>query len=318
METGAGSQGKPRCSLCPEPAVFSDRRTGRHLCRTHFLAGIEQRVAGTIVSRNLIRPGDTVAVGLSGGKDSTALLMLLASLHPAWENVRLVAVTIDEGISGYREETIQSANRLAAALGVEHRHVTFPALFGAPLDAILTGRESQACTICGILRKRALAGAAREAGATKLATGHNLDDEAQSVLMNVLRGDLPRLVRDSSADSSGRFVPRIKPLMDVSEKEIAAYLLLRESWTDLPECPYARYALRREVRSMLSGLEYQYPGTMLNLMESKGKIEKTCAGALATDPLRSCRECGDPCSGELCQFCQLKRELGRELSGSGS
>jgi len=123
-------------------------------------------------------------------------------------------------------------------------------------------------------------------------------------------------VRDSSADSSGRFIPRIKPLMAVSEKEIAAYLLLRDAWADLPECPYARHALRREVRSILSTLEYRYPGTMLRLMESKGKIEEACTGTVAADPLRSCPECGDPCSGELCQFCRLKRTLGRELSGN--
>lgn len=314
METGS-SRGASRCSLCPEPAVFFDRHTRRHLCRAHFLADIEQRVAETVATRDLIVPGDTIAMGLSGGKDSTALLMLLTALLPGWEDVRLVAVTIDEGIDGYREETILSANRLAGTLGVEHRHVTFPALFGDSLDGILAGRESQACTICGILRKKALAGAAREAGATKLATGHNLDDEAQSVLMNILRGDLQRLVRDSSTDTSGRFIPRIKPLMEVTEKEIAAYLLLRGAWTDLPECPYARHALRREVRSMLSGLEYRHPGTMLRLMESKGKIERSCTAALAAEPLRSCRECGDPCSGETCQFCQLKKRLGRELSG---
>ncbi|MGA2917309.1 TIGR00269 family protein [Methanoregula sp.] len=316
MGNGSAMEGQPRCSLCSEPAVFFDRLAHCHLCRVHFFDRIEQRVADTIAARNLIVPGDTVAVGLSGGKDSTALMMIISKLLPSWENIRLVAVTVDEGIRGYREETIQSADRFARTLGVEHRHVTFPDIFGDSLDGIISGRESQACSICGILRKKALASAAREAGATKLATGHNLDDEAQSVLMNVLRGDLPRLVRDSSTDSSGRFIPRIKPLMAVSEKEIAAYLLLRNAWNDLPECPYARHALRREVRSMLSSLEYRHPGTMLRLMESKGKIEKSCTGVIATDPLRSCRECGDPCSRELCQLCQLKRELGRELAGN--
>jgi uncharacterized protein (TIGR00269 family) len=316
MGPGGDVQGPPRCSLCSEPAVFFDRAARSHLCRTHLLAAIEHRVADTISERGLIVPGDTVAVGLSGGKDSTVLLMVLTNLLPSWEDVRLVAVTVDEGISGYREDTVRSADLLADRLGVEHRHVTFPELFGDSLDSILAGRESQACSICGILRKKALATAARDAGATKLATGHNLDDEAQSVLMNVLRGDLPRLVRDSSASSSGRFIPRIKPLMAVSEKEIAAYLLLKGAWTELPECPYARHALRREVRSMLASLEYRYPGTMLHLMESREKIEKSCTGTITSGPLRSCRECGDPCSRDLCQFCQLKITLGRGLSGT--
>ncbi len=254
---------------------------------------------------------DTVAVALSGGKDSTALLMILSRVLPAIADVPLIAITVDEGISGYREDTIRSADRLVREFGIEHHHISFADIFGDTLDAILTGRETRSCSVCGILRKKALADGARAVGATKLATGHNLDDESQSVLMNVLRGDLSRLVRDSSADTSGRFIPRIKPLMSVSEKEIAAYLMLRDAWPDLPECPYAQHALRMEARSMLSTLEYRYPGTMLRLMESKQELGQACAGAVAAAPLRPCRQCGDPCSGELCQSCQIRQLLGR-------
>ena len=168
---------------------------------------MELRVADTIKTRQLIVPQDRVAVALSGGKDSTALLLLLHRLLPAWEDVRLIAITIDEGIAGYREETIQSAERLTGRLGIEHHCISFTSLFGESLDAFLTGRETQACSICGIMRKKALVVGAQKAGATKLATGHNLDDEAQSVLMNVFRGDLPRLVRNSRGESSREVYP---------------------------------------------------------------------------------------------------------------
>ncbi len=301
----------PRCSICEEPAVFQDRITARHLCRDHFIADLEQRVAETIRSRKMIQPGDHVAVALSGGKDSTALLMILSRLLPSWDSVRITAITVDEGIGGYREDTIRSADRLVRNLGIDHTCVSFAELFRDPLDAILKGRESAACSICGILRRRALMVAARRAGATRVATGHNLDDEAQSVLMNVLRGDLPRLVRDSGSDSAGRFIPRIKPLMFISEKEIAVYLMLQGAWADLPECPYARHALRGEVRTMLTALESRYPGTMLHLMESRQKIGRYCQGTTIAGPLRHCRECGEPCSGALCQLCQLRQSLGR-------
>jgi len=259
----------------------------------------------------MIDPLDRVAVALSGGKDSTALLLLLHRLLPLWGDVRLIAITIDEGIAGYREETIQSAEQLTGRLGIEHHCISFTSLFGDSLDAFLTGRETQACSICGILRKKALVVGAQQAGATKLATGHNLDDEAQSVLMNVFRGDLPRLVRNSSRESSGNFIPRIKPLSRISEKDIATYLMLNDAWSELPECPYTRYAMRREVRSMLSGFEYKHPGTMLHLMESKEKIERCGKGSVISEPLRSCRECGDPCSGDLCQVCLLRQSLDR-------
>ena len=299
----------PRCLLCSEPAVFHDKKTGRHLCRDHFIADIEARVAETIRSRHLIVPGDHVLIALSGGKDSTALLMILARLLPSRDSVRLSAVTIDEGIAGYREDTICSADRLVGQYGLDHVCISFTELFGGTLDTFLAGRESEACSVCGILRRKALNVAAERAGATKLATGHNLDDEAQSVFMNVLRGDLPRLVRDSGSDSQGRFIPRIKPLQFVSEKEISVYLMLHGAWAELPECPYAVHALRREVRCMLATLESHHPGTMLHLMESKAKIEARCAGLPDAEPVRHCRECGDPCSGGICQLCQLKKSF---------
>jgi uncharacterized protein (TIGR00269 family) len=303
--------GVTACSLCGEPAVIHQRHTGRYLCGTHLIADIEQRVSETIASQQQVVPNDCVAVALSGGKDSTALLLLLHHLLSSRNDIRLVAVTVDEGISGYREETVRSAEGLVRRLGVEHITLSFTELFGDSLDTILKSREAQACSICGILRKKALVMGAERAGASKLATGHNLDDEAQSVLMNVLRGDLIRLVRNSSADSGGRFIPRIKPLMYIQEKEIATYLMVQGIWEDLPECPYAIHALRREVRSMLSEIEYRHPGTMLRLMENKKTVQTAFLGKTVGEPVGSCRECGDPCSGELCQLCQLRHSLRR-------
>jgi len=303
------SPGTPVCSLCGEPAVIHQRHTGRYLCGTHLIADIEQRVSDTITSEQQVVQGDCVTVALSGGKDSTALLLLLHRLFGSHNDIRLVAVTADEGITGYREETVRSAENLVKRLGVEHITVSFGELFGDSLDTFLKGREAQACSICGILRKKALVVGAERVGATKLATGHNLDDEAQSVLMNVLRGDLMRLVRNSGADSGGRFIPRIKPLMYIQEKEIATYLMVQGVWEDLPECPYAIHALRREVRSMLSGIEYRHPGTMLRLMENKKRVGTAFSGKTPMEPFGTCRECGDPCSGELCQLCQLRHSL---------
>jgi uncharacterized protein (TIGR00269 family) len=305
-----GKPDLPRCSVCGDTAVLFQRHTGRHLCGEHLSADIEERVAATIRSEKMITPGDHVTIALSGGKDSTALLMILTRLLPAWDGVRLSVLTIDEGITGYREDTIRCAEQLVHRFRIAHLSLSFHELFAGTLDELLIGRETSACSICGILRRKALITGAQRAGATKLATGHNLDDEAQSVLMNVLRGDLPRLVRNSGLDSSGLFIPRIKPLMHISEKEIATYLVVNGMWEDLPECPYARYALRREVRTMLGTLEFRHPGTMLRLMQSKKSIETRCAG-MTQEPIRHCRECNDPCSGEVCQLCQLKHSLGR-------
>jgi uncharacterized protein (TIGR00269 family) len=312
MATGEGvPAGAVRCSLCGEPPVIRLNNPQRHLCASHLIADVEERASGTISERELVRPHDRIAVAFSGGKDSTALLVCLSRLLASWDDVSLVAITVDEGIAGYRDDTIRAAEMVTKKLGIEHICVSFTELVGDDLDTLLVGRETQACTVCGILRRKALSVAAHQAGATKIATGHNLDDEAQSVLMNTLRGDLPRLARTSDADSLDCFIPRIKPLADIAEKEIAAYLFVQDLFPFLPECPYTRYALRLEVRSMLSALEQKHPGTMRNLIKSKRAIEKQVDRSCISEPLRRCRECGDPCSGELCQVCSLRVSLGK-------
>jgi len=257
----------------------------------------------------MIADGDRIAVAFSGGKDSTALLLILREIIPAWNNIRLVAITVDEGISGYREETIKIADRLTKDLGIEHRIVSFSRMVGKDLDGILREGPERACSICGILRRKALSSAARDAGATLVATGHNLDDEAQAVLMNVLRGDLPRLVRSSGSPSGGCFLPRIKPLMEIPEKEIAVYLMVKGFFPDLPECPYTRYALRAEVRTILSAWEIRHQGAMLKILRGREKLEKALKSVPFQGKIQQCKECGEPCSGTLCQTCLLLRKI---------
>ncbi len=293
-----------RCSLCREPAVVRLIEPERRLCAGHFIEDAEARVLAAIEHECMISPGDRIAVGLSGGKDSTALLLLLHRFLPAL-GATLVAVTVDEGIAGYREDTIRAAEALTEEVGVEHEIVTFTDLFGGDLDRLLVGREAQGCTVCGVLRRGALVEAVKRTGATKLATGHNLDDEAQSVLMNVLRGDLPHLLQDTSAGHPGHFVPRIKPLAVLSEKEIVTYLLLRGYFRDLPECPYAGTALRSEVRSMLAGLEHRHPGATARLMRFRDGVRRSACPAEPAKALSTCRICGELASGEVCQVCRL-------------
>lgn len=301
----------PYCSLCSRPSVIRCRDPDRHLCAEHFCQDLTGRVLKTVTTSAMITEGDRIAVAFSGGKDSTALLLVLQEILPLWQDVSLVAITIDEGIAGYRNETLQCAERLVRELGMEHRIVPFSRLFHTDLDAILQGREERACSICGILRRRALSSAAEEAGTTKIATGHNLDDEAQAVLMNVFRGDLVRFVRDSSSPSGRCFIPRIKPLREISEKEIAVYLMVRGYYSRLPECPYTRYALRAEVRASLSALEFRHPGTMRNLVTGKQRLATLLAEVLRGREIATCRECGEPCSGTICQTCDLLKKIFR-------
>ena len=299
----AGKALQPACDLCGHPGVFLDRIRNRHLCGDHFVGEVEERVRRTIQKYGMVHPGDRLAVALSGGKDSTVLLHLLHQLLPGAD---LVAVTVDEGIDGYREATLRSAEANTRRLGIEHHVLSFHDLYGQSLDDLVQGRLNRACSICGILRRKAINTSARRAGALKLATGHNLDDEAQSVLMNWLQGDRERVLRRPEENGWPGLIPRVKPLREIPEKEVALYGILKGLFVELPECPYRHTALRGEVRGMLTTLERGHPGTMRKVVEGQAGLSKKLRSLPhAARPLRSCDLCGDPTSGRLCQACRL-------------
>jgi uncharacterized protein (TIGR00269 family) len=266
----------PACDLCGQDAVFLDRVRGCHLCGDHFLRDVEGRVRHTLWEYRLIRPGDRIAVALSGGKDSTVLLHLLRKFLPPAGDVSLTAITVDEGIAGYRDATLRVARETTARLGVEHRIVSFEDLAGSTLDAMVAAGGSHPCTLCGIQRRKALREAAPALGATALATGHNLNDEAQTVVMNCLRGDLYGFTRAPVRKPAGGGIRRIKPLFRIPEKEVALYGMLAGIFHDLPECPYAGTALRSEARRMVDRLEYLRPGTLGRIVRGQEELAALC------------------------------------------
>lgn len=255
----------------------------------------------------MIPAGSRVAVGLSGGKDSTVLFSVLAKLDV---DAEFVAVTVDEGIANYRDDTICAAETLVKKLGVEHRVISFADVCGKTLDELLAASPERACSVCGTLRRRALNMASREAGADRIATGHCMDDEAQSVLMNYLRGDLTRVTENYTTNAAELFIPRIKPLCRCTERATVAYGMVNRLLTNLPECPYTKYALRAGVRSELGVLEYKYPGTMRRIVD--GQEQLLAALGPARGEVRKmgvCERCGEPTENLLCAACTLLERL---------
>ena len=282
----------PACDLCGQDAVFLDRVRGCHLCGDHFLRDVEGRVRHTLWAYRLIRPGDRIAVALSGGKDSTALLHLLRKILPASGDVSLSAITVDEGIAGYRDATLRVAREMAAGLGVGHRVVSFADAAGSTLDAMVAAGGDRPCTLCGIHRRKVLVDTAMGMGVTAIATGHNLNDEAQMVVMNCLQGDLPRFTRPPVMDPEGGGIRRIKPLFRIPEKEVALYGMIAGIFHDLPECPYAVTALRSEVRRMVDRIEYLRPGTLGRIVGGQEELASLPSGV----PDGASRD-GDPGKG---------------------
>ena len=263
-----------------------------------------------IVRRRLLRPTDRIAVAVSGGKDSVSLLHVLTKIERVFPKAGLLAVSIDEGIKGYRAEALEIATENTGNLGVEHHVLTFRDLYGRDLDQIAEAAsakgESSVCAFCGILRRKALNVAAKSHGATVLVTGHNLDDEAQSFLMSLLRGDISHVGR-----SHGRvegFIRRAKPFSTIPEREVALYAYLKEIRHQSVLCPYAGSSIRNDVRRFLDAIEAKHPGMKFNV---RGAVDKLSPLVLRMDgTYRTCAICGESSSGELCRSCQVLQGLG--------
>jgi uncharacterized protein (TIGR00269 family) len=251
---------------------------------------------------------DHVAVAVSGGKDSLTLLGLLVKLERRFPRSKITAISVDEGIEAYRNEALELARRACAKLGVEQRVVSYRDLFGITTDEIVGMHLPQTpCSYCGVFRRKAINKAAVMVGATKIATAHNLDDEVQTVLLNMLHGDPFRIMRLGPilSDARGRFLTRIKPLCDVPEKEIVLYAYLTGTEFQSVACPHGDEALRNDIRSFLNQMEQKHPGTKFTLQRTAERLRQLVSDAVPLAELNDCEKCGDPTPHRLCEACLM-------------
>jgi len=270
------------------------------------------------VRRELSRQADLgrgrrIAVAVSGGKDSLAALHLVAKIAGSRPLTQLLAITVNEGIAGYRPPSLEAAAAACARLGVEHRIVDLSKEAQVTVDEIAGLEPDKApCSYCGVLRRRAANAEARRWGADFLATGHNLDDVAQSILMSFTRGDLNKLARMAPHDEVHEgLVPRILPLRMVPEKEVFLYALLEGLPITGEQCPHMGRAARGPIKDMLMALEDATPGTRHAIVRAHERLRpalKDLVGA-ATPPIGLCPRCGEPSVAGVCQACLLLDEL---------
>jgi uncharacterized protein (TIGR00269 family) len=295
--------------------------SGERLCNKCFIESIEDKAKATIAKNRMFKPDDRIAVAVSGGKDSITLLHIMTKFEKLFPKASLCAVTVDEGIRGYRDEAVQLASEYCQKNGIEHFMTSFKDLFNVKLDelVLLLKKKSKTknetlspCAYCGVLRRRALNIVARQAKADKLALAHNLDDEVQTILLNIMHGDAPRIsrVKPVLEATHPMFVPRVKPICEVPEKEIAFYAYLRKTEFQSTPCPYAPTALRNDIRQMLNRLEERHAGTKYTIFRSVERIRPALEAAEKEVTLQACKACGEPTVGETCKPCELLQKIG--------
>ena len=305
------------CSKCGGRPFYTRRYSGETLCEPCFRDSIVAKTRRTVSKYRMIERGESVAVAVSGGKDSLSLLKVLHDLS-APGGYEVSAISVDEGVAGYREEALAHARDLAAQLGVPHIVVSYRELFGFSLDEALDWKEGErdvsSCSFCGVFRRRAIDEAAARTSASVVATAHNLDDFVQTFLMNLMHGDVARLAWLDPAYSDDSFpLRRVKPFMEVYEEEVALFAYRSGMAFQSVSCPYMHEGLRSEVRDYLNQMEAVHPG-MKNVM--LGSALDVISRYSGSSDKRSvpCPRCGKPSSGGPCGVCRMKALLEQHVN----
>ncbi len=301
---------------CDNSSFTRDSRSKKIYCKSHFSELIENRVRKAINRYNMLESQDHIGLGYSGGKDSTVLLYILFKLKNRFPNCNITAITVDEGIEGYRDACIELTQRFTKHYQIPHVIISFHEIYGANLDEIVKRSKEQgitlsACAICGIFRRRALNLAARRVNATKIATAHNLDDEAQSILMNMLRGDARKFIRLHRVPIKKykSLCPRIRPFVHITEPEIVLYAIAQKIKFHSYPCPYASSAMRNDIRTFLSEMEEKRPSALLNIVKLHDSLLEYFPQDSNLDPPFYCEKCGEISTHRICPVCLLMEKL---------
>lgn len=298
-----------KCRLCREKPVITIHENRRTLCRKHFIEYFERKVRKTVRVYDFFKKGENVLVACSGGKDSTTALHLINKLAKE-RRADVSALAIDVSIPNYSKRNLENLRKFCRKEKIKLHETSFKEEFGYPISKIISllkskGIDYNACTLCGILRRYLLNKKAKELKADKLVTGHNLDDEAQSVLMNLFKSNMKVLSRLGPKSYSLKgFVPRIKPLYFMTEQEIEKYSRLMKFPVLYRSCPYSSDAFRRSVMKMLDDFDRRYAGTKHSIVSSFLELLPLLRRG-KKGRLGFCRMCGEPAANEVCKSCEL-------------
>lgn len=303
-----------KCTKCVKEAIYESKYSGSMLCGDHLIQSIEKRVRAEIRKQLDLGSRKTrIAVAISGGKDSSVTLHILNKILSKRRSTEIFAVTVDEGIDGYRDNGIKSAEKLCRELDIEHSVLSFREIYGNTLDSIVEkDPETIPCSHCGPMRRNVMNALAQKVEADYLALGINLDDYSQSVLMNVVRGDYDRMVRMAPHEYIKEgLVRRFLPVIRVPEKEMLLYAILTGITYDSGWCPYFERAQRNSFREAVEKFEDEFPGSRFAILNFAEKLKSHAAdsGILNGNSIGKCIVCGNPSSSEICPVCMKLEEV---------
>lgn len=288
-----------KCDFCEQKAISKNPC----LCKDHFNEFFLNTTQETIKKFNLFTKKSKICVAVSGGKDSLALLHVLKKLAYDVEGL-----FIDEGIKNYREKSKKDLAKFILENKIKLNTISFKEYAGFDLDDAMSTNKFHACTICGTLRRYLLNKHSKKYDV--IATGHNLDDEAQTILINLLRANTDLFLRSGAKSKENeKFTQKVKPFYYLTEKQILTYVILNNIRVDFGECPYAFTSYRAQVRDLLNELESKRPGTKKNIVETHLKLKNNIGKKDEKIILNSCEKCGEASQEKICKACQLIEKM---------
>jgi len=306
------------CALCQNAkAILRRPKTGQQICKDCFFRVFETEVHNTITEAQLFKPGDRVAIGASGGKDSTVLAHVMKTLNERYQyDLNLFLLSIDEGITGYRDDSLETVKRNQQQYDMPLKILSYDELYGWTMDRVVStiGKKNN-CTFCGVFRRQALDRGAASLGVDHIVTGHNADDIAETVLMNIMRGDIARLGRCTAICTQGEdTIRRSKPFKYAYEKEIVMYAYFKKLDYFSTEFIYSPDAYRGHARAFLKDLEAARPSAIIDIIHSGEAFEVKDEIRATQKMQQKCKRCGYMSSNDLCKACSLLEGLERGMS----
>lgn len=315
------------CTRCDRDSLVHQPYSGLHLCGTHLVESVRRRVSKSL-RKQLILPKNSintlgrpfkVMIAISGGKDSAILLYFLNSILGSRRDVELIAGVVDEGIDGYRSPSIECAEELCTSLNIPLERISYPDLSFPEMDDVVESlpkiseynlevKGMMPCSFCGVFRRQGLNSLANRIGADVIALGHNLDDVAQSVLMNLQKGEVDRTARlaPHTTQPIDGLAPRIVPLRWIPEQEVHAAAIHLNLPIHHGDCPHAGGAMRQRSREIIATIEKDIPGSRHGMVQSMDRIRELAKDSKNTTSVQSCERCGEPTSRPICQSCTMK------------
>ncbi len=296
-----------KCRRCGEPAKVEVARANAAFCAGCFGRYVRNQVAKAIEEHEMFTRQDRLLLCVSGGKDSLALWDMLLEMGYDATGYHIVLWTGEE----YANESREMCEKYAAGKGARLIITDLKADEGFTIEQIAREGRRAPCSVCGLTKRYLTNLAATREGFDVLVTGHNLDDEAATLLGNALHWQTEYIARQAPAlpSTNARLAKKVKPLYRVSERETAAYAILHGIDYIVEECPLVAGNTALRYKDALNLLEQRSPGTKQQFLF--GYLDKV-APLFATEDeveLRACDECGQSTTGEICAYCRAKRQL---------